>query len=607
MKLQYEIVRTKEQLSSLIGTLLSVPRFVFDLETNSLETHSETIKIVGVGFTWKPGQGIYVPFNAELSPEYLLGELEPVFSSDVLKIGQNLKYDVRVLHHFGTKVNAISFDTLIAHYCLYSDQLKHGLDDICLHHLNFVKVRTGTLIPRKSKTNKNPSMADSPIEKVAAYCCEDTDFTYRMYEELKRLLEEPGNEHAKKLFYEVEMPLMPIITQMECNGVKISQAKLNDILDTISIDIASMQGEIKKIIGREITITKPADIEQAVYKDLKLHEKYGLTIKTTKTGKMSTSEKDLACMRKEPIVDYIMKLKKIHKLLSTYVLGMPEFINEKTGLIHAWFNQHITATGRLSSSDPNLQNIPQRSDQGKLIRGAFVSRWTDEGGLIFSADQSQAELRILAHMSQDPVLLEAYRNNLDVHQRVASIMFHKKYEDVDKKERNSVKTINYGLLYGMGVAKLAIELNVSMDEAESLKLTYLSTLKGVKNFIHDTIRFLNKHGYTETIFGRRRYLPTINSTINSERAEAISAGVNHTAQGSNADIIKRAMIKISPYLETKKSLMIMQVHDELVFDVHPTEIEIIKPDIIKLLESTVTLSVPMIAEGRYGRSWMDAH
>jgi DNA polymerase-1 len=615
--LAYKILKTRKEVDDLISLLVRNGRFVVDLETTGLETFSPDLKIVGVGFSIQSFEAYYVPFNApewatelEGDPSTVLLDLfKPILEDPCLgKIGQNIKYDCRVFRKFGVRVQGIVFDTLLASYCLFSDKCKHSLDDMSMNHFGHIKIRTKSVIPKKKKKKgEAPStMWDAPVDEVGIYCMEDVDFTFRLYEYFSILLVSKGYEKPRKIFEEIEMKLYPIIIDMECNGVQIDTVPISKIREELITTSTQLKKDICDAAGWEVTLTKPADIAKLIYDDLKIFEKRGIPIRYTRTKKRATTQKVLAIVADDPVVSKILTIKKMNKLLSTYVDGIPRQISKVTGKVHASFNQHSTSTGRLSSDSPNLQNIPQREEVGKRIRGAFVSSYPN--GQILSADYSQQELRILAHLSGEPVLVETYKNNQDAHIRVASKIFGVPEDKVTKTQRDYCKTINYGLMYGMGEKKLSDELKITTDEAAQLMETYLGKMTNVAQYIKDTEKFLSKHGFTETMYGRRRYLPNVFSYMKFTKLEAFREGVNHTVQGSGADQVKMAMIKLDRFLSdsNKKSKLIMQVHDEIVIDVHPDELDITST-VSEIMSNVDQLSVPMLAEAKLGKSWKDAH
>lgn len=609
MNINYNIVNNKESYKALLDDIRNRSLFTFDLETTGLATHSEEIQIVGIGFCYSAGSAYYIPFNGVLNSNEILNDLKDIFENDTIsKTGHNVKFDARVLDRFGIKVKNIIFDTMVASYCLYGDRIRHNLDDITLHHFNHVKVRTKTLIPKKSKTNPNPSMLQSSIEDVGIYCCEDVDFSFRAYQLFTKLFALEENQAAAKIFYTIDMPLVEVLLEMECGGVKIDESKMDALREELSTELTSLQNEINLLANREVTLTNPTDLSSLLYTELDLCKKYKVNVKSTASGSLSTEKDTLKLFSLEPVVNRILEYKTLSKLISTYILSIPEFISKHTGLMHPFFSQTRTSTGRLASSDPNCQNIPAKNSVGKKIRGTFVSRWS--GGKILAADYSQAELRILAHISKEPVFIKAYNENVDIHLAVAAdIIYDKPKEEVLKEERTAVKTINFGLLYGMRAKKLAATLNINIKIAEKMMNKYMTKMKGLKNFLDSARDSARANGYTETYFGRRRYVSKIFSSNTMDQWAAEREAANHIIQGTNADIIKLAMIEIKAMLSRRKlkSKLILQVHDELVLDVHPDELSFMKDEVIKIMESIVQFDVVMKAEGLYADSWSEAH
>jgi len=608
-QLEYTIVNNKDQFDFFISELNSQSEYAFDLESNGLVTHGKDTQIVGIGFSWKQGKAYYIPFNGEILPEYILANISTAFENESInKIGHNIKFDTRLLDRFGIKVRGIYFDTMVANYCINGDRTTHNLDDLTLHFFNHVKIRTKTLIPKKSKKNQTPSMLDSSVDMVGTYCCEDVDFTYRLYKLLHELLDRPGNEHCKKLFYTIDMPLVSVLTKIECAGTKVSTEKLEYVRQKISVDIEAAQQVVDTLAGRPIVLTKPADISKLLFEDLKLHINKKIDVEKTATGQFSTDAATLKKFEGDPIVDAILKYKLLTKIMSTYVVGLGEHISEHTGFIHTFYGQTSTSTGRFNSSSPNLQQLPSRKEQGKEIREAFVSRFP--GGKILAVDYSQAELRILAHMGQEKVFIKAYQNKEDVHTSVASeVVFEVPRDKVTPEQRTIVKTINFGLLYGMRAKKLAKTLNISVEEATAIMEKYMAKMIGLKKFLDNARSYLAINGYTENFFGRRRYIPKIFSNDQLDQWSAEREGANNIIQSTNADIIKIAMIRIQDMLERNryKTKMIMQVHDELVFDVPADEIDTVKNKIVDIMQSVVSFDIMMVAEAKYGDNWKEAH
>ncbi len=607
-QIKYTIINTEEALQTFLRNLRAQSEFVFDLETNSLETHSDSIKIVGMGFGWEEGSAFYIPFNGDLDPQSILQEVSTSFTDpSVGKIGHNIKFDARVLNRFGINISNIKFDTCVASYALYGDRLAHNLDDLTLYHFNHVKIRTRSVIPSKSKSNPNPSMLDTPIKEVAMYCMEDVDFCYRLYRQLKNVLDLPNNAYCRKLFYEIDMPLVSVLLRMECNGVKISDKKIEELREKVSNDMLKIVNEIKSAFG-DVALTNNNHISKILYEDLELDKHMNIEVELTASGKRSTAATTLRKFKSDLVVSKILQYKMLSKLMSTYITALPEYVSKHTGLVHAFFNQTGTATGRLSSNSPNLQQIPARTDLGKEIREAFVSRF--EGGKILSIDYSQAELRILAHMGNETVFINAFNNNEDVHTTVAAdVVFSVPREQVTKPQRTTVKTINFGLLYGMRAKKLAKELGISFESAAEIMDIYMNKMSGLKSFLDDARTKLKQQGYTENFFGRRRY---INKIYHHDQLYVWSAereGANNIIQSTNADIVRIAMIRVQDMLDNGnyKTKMIMQVHDELIFDVPPEELDIIVPKIKSIMENIVAFNVKMIADGSLADNWSAAH
>jgi DNA polymerase-1 len=611
--LSYNIIDTDSDFDSLVSLLSNQSRFCFDLETNSLETHGLDSKIVGIGFCFKEAEAYYVPFNGNLSKKngipYISSFLQPLFiDSSIAKIGHNIKFDSRFLNRHGVNVTNIYFDTMVASYCLYGDRFNHNLDDLTLHHLNHIKIRTKSIIPKKTKDNPNPTMLDVPIEKVAMYCCEDVDYTYRLFKVFKSYLEYPSNMHSKKIFYEIDMPLVPVLIDMECEGVKLSTAKLEELREKVSVDLDNLQKDINLLAKREVTLTKPADIAAVLFDELKLDMKRDITIDKTPTGLASTAADSLEKLQGEPIVDKILDYKLLTKIMSTYIIALPDYISKHTGMVHPFFGQTSTATGRFNCSNPNFQQIPARTEIGKQIREAFISRFN--GGKILAVDYSQAELRILAHMADEKVFIKAYNNNEDVHIAVASeVVYDIPKEEVTKEQRTNCKTVNFGLLYGMRTKKLAKNLAISLEESTLIMTNYMGKMLGLKKFLDDTNIFLSKHGYTENYFGRRRYIPKIFSNDQLDQWSAQREGGNNTVQSTNADIIRIAMRRIFDMLKRNRydTVLILQIHDELVFDVPLHEIDLVTPKIVDIMESVVQFKVKMKAEAKHADNWAAAH
>lgn len=605
----YTIINNSNELRSFISELRNQNEFAYDTETNSLDTHGLQSEIVGLGLCYHENEAYYIPFNGSIDPKEIIEHISTIFFDDsIKKIGHNMKFDSRALHRAGVITNNMYFDTMVASYCLHGDRIAHNLDDLALHFTNRVKIRTKSIIPKKTKDNPTPSMKQADINLVGTYCCEDVDYTYRLYKIFKKLLDLPQNAYAKKIFYSMDMPLVKVLTTMECEGVKISEKRLDDLKEEISSSLNALQKDIDEIAKRPITLTKPADISELLYNELKLNEKLNIDLVLTDTGQASTSADTLSKYAGVPVVDKIIEYKILTKLMSTYITAIPEHISRYTGLLHPFFGQTFTSTGRLNSSDPNCQNIPAKTKIGKKIREIFVSRF--EGGKIMAIDYSQAELRILAHMSKEPIFIKSYQEEKDIHTMIAAeVVFEKLIEQITADERRIVKTVNFGLLYGMRAKKLALTLKIPLELAEKIMDKYLGKMSKLKGFLDNARSTLAEKGYTESYSGRRRYIPKIYSKDKFERWAAERESANHVIQGSNADIIRMAMIKIHDLIQSNnyKSKMILQVHDELVFDLHPSEIDILPNKVKDIMQNVVTFDIVMRADAKIADNWAEAH
>lgn len=614
--LDYKILYKKEEILDLASYLLNFHTIVFDLETTGLDTHTNgNFETVGFGFCVDEGKAFYIPVNSFDTHGLTEKELWEIFK-DILenesigKVGQNIKYDARVCARNNIKLFPIIFDTMLASYCLYSDRIGHGLDDQSLYHFNIVKTRTKEVIPKKKpKDTVTPTMKDANIEIVANYCMEDVDFCYRLYKYLKILLHLPENDFAKKIFYSIELPLLPVLIDMECDGIKIDEDSLDIYRQAISKRIVKYNNYIEKKIGKELEITKPAELAKILYEELKIDKEFGVEVPTTKSGQKTTSSKILDKLKGSSVIRAVQSIKKLQKLINTYLVPLPEHLGYD-GLLHPSFSQS-TSTGRLACKSPNIMQIPSRDEKGRFLRRMFISRWRDIGGKILAADMSQAELRIMAHISRDETLVKAYTEGVDVHDLSLSRIENKLKEGgIDiKLKRSDVKVLNFGMIYGMGPTKLSADLNIPMETAVSIVHTYLATMTGVKNYLESNAKFLSKNGYVETLKGRRRYIPKIYSNDRAKVSEAKREGGNMPVQGTNADMIKEAMILCSRKLKSKnlKSKMIMQVHDELVFDVFPGEEEVLKDLVKDSIIASSQLIVPMQVGLQIGVNWSEAH
>ena len=532
------------------------------------------------------------------SAQKIVNEFKSVYEDErILKIGQNIKYDLMVLQNYGITLKGEIFDTMIAHYLL-QPELRHGMDYLAEVYLNYQTIHIEELIGPKGKNQKN--MADLPPSQVYEYACEDADITLKLKNVFEPKLKEEG---CYDLFREVEMPLMPVLAWMERNGVCIDTEALKETSTLYTKEMNRLEEEIHALAGEPFNIASPKQVGEVLFEKLKISEKP----KKTKTGQYVTSEEVLETLRtRHPIVEKILEHRGLKKLLGTYIDALPKLINPETGHIHTSFNQTITTTGRLSSSNPNLQNIPVRNEEGKEIRKAFIP---EPGCEFFSADYSQIELRIMAHLSGDPHMIEAFREGHDIHAATAAKIYKKPLEEVTREERSKAKTANFGIIYGITVFGLAERMNVSRAEAKELIDGYFITYPKVKEYMQKSIETAREKGYTETIYHRKCYLRDINSHNAVVRGYAERNAINAPIQGSAADIIKIAMIAIYRRFreERLRSKMILQVHDELNFSVYPEEKERVQQIVIEEMERAYTMQVPLEADYGWGRNWLEAH
>lgn len=538
-----------------------------------------------------------VPANREEALK-IVNIFKPAFENPhSLKIGQNIKYDLNVLAHYGVTLQGKMFDTMIAHYVL-QPELRHGMDYLAEVYLHYETIKIEELIGPKGK--KQGNMRDLPPADVYKYACEDADVTLKLKHVLEKELVENGVE---KLFEEIEMPLMPVLAYMERNGVRIDPEALKETSRHFTARMNQIEQEVYQLAGMEFNIASPKQVGEVLFDRLKIVEK----AKKTKTGQYVTSEEVLESLKgKHEIVGKILEHRGLKKLLGTYIDALPQLINPATGRIHTSFNQTVTATGRLSSSNPNLQNIPIRNEDGKEIRKAFIP---DEGCEFFSADYSQIELRIMAHLSEDPHMIEAFQKGQDIHAATAAKIYKVKLEDVTREQRSKAKTANFGIIYGISVFGLAERLNVDRKEAKELIDGYFENYPKVKAYMDESIRQAREKGYIETIFKRKRYLPDINSKNAVVRGYAERNAINAPIQGSAADIIKVAMIRIYRRFQEEgiRSKMILQVHDELNFSVLPEEKEKVQQIVISEMEAAYKMKAPLRADYGWGQNWLEAH
>jgi DNA polymerase-1 len=593
----YILVDTKAKRANLISQLFLQKSVCFDTETTGVDVF--TAEMVGLSFCYEKGQAWYValPENRD-DCSAILQEFKAFFQTEhIVKIGQNVKFDLLMLRMYDIQLRGEIFDTMIAHYLL-QPELRHGMDYLAEIYLNYRTIHFNELVGGKGKNQLNIREVD--INLLKDYAAEDADITFQ----LKEILEtEIKKNKLEKLFYEIEMPLMRVLASMEFNGVRIDSEALKQSSLILTEEMLLIEKDIHKLAGTTFNVSSPAQVGEILFDQLKLDEK----AKKTKTGQYSTSEDILEKIKsKHPIVGKILDYRGLKKLLSTYIDALPLLINPRTGKVHTSFNQTVAATGRLSSTNPNLQNIPIRDAQGKEIRKAFIP---DDNAIFLSADYSQIELRIMAHLSGDTHMIDAFKSGYDIHTATAARIFKIPMEEVDSDMRRKAKTANFGIIYGISTFGLAERLNISRGEAKELIDGYFQTYPSVKTYMDNAIQQAKVNGFVETIFGRKRFLSDINSQNSVVRGYAERNAINAPIQGSAADIIKIAMIKIHARLkqENLKTLMNMQVHDELNFSVPKEELEIVRALVIEEMENAVQLNVRLIADCGVGSNWLEAH
>ncbi|OKL40939.1 DNA polymerase I [Pontibacter flavimaris] len=597
----YHLINTPELRQSLIQYLLKQEEISWDTETTGIDPI--TARLVGMSFCYRPGEAYYVPVPPDdvKEAQSIIDDFRTVLENpNISKIGQNIKYDILVLKKYKVEVQGPIFDTMLAHYLL-EPEMRHNMDVLAETYLNYSPVPITDLIGLRGKNQK--TMADLEPEEVADYACEDADVTLRLKLYFEPLLQEQG---LMKLFRDVENPLVQVLADVENEGVSIDSGALADFSTQLESEIITIEKRIFEIAGTQFNIGSPKQLGEILFDRLELHGKS--KIKKTKTGQHATGEEILSKLAGEhEIVRLILDHRQLTKLKSTYIDALPQLVCELDGRVHTSFNQAVTATGRLSSTNPNLQNIPIRTERGREIRKAFVAR--DSKHQIISADYSQIELRIMADFSGDPTMKEAFKNGLDIHASTASKVFHVPLEQVDSEMRRKAKTVNFGIIYGISAFGLAERLGIARREAADIIEAYFHEFPAVKEYMDTTIEKARELEYAETLLGRRRYLRDINSRNQTIRAFAERNAINAPIQGTAADIIKIAMINIHDYLRQEKlqTRMILQVHDELLFDAPKEEIEIVTPKIVELMTNALPLSVPMEVGLGVGDNWLEAH
>ncbi len=602
---KYNIIKTPEAFEDLLEQLKKSKGFVLDTETTGIDPLRA--EPVGLSFAMKEKEAFYVPVN--LFPQLLEGgkkeilkKLKPILEDESIpKWGQNIKYDALLLNMQGIDVKPIAFDTMIASYCIAPAGREHNLDFLALHYLDFKKIPTTDLIG----TGRNQITMDQvPIDRVGEYACEDADMTLRLKPIFEKELK--GN-HAQRLFTEIEMPLVPVLAAMERRGVKIDMDLLGKMSKDLGKKAEKLAQQIHEIAGEEFNINSNQQLGKILFEKLKIQEQANVKrVKKTKTG-YSTDAATLENYEAVPVIQKLLEYRSYTKLKNTYLDALPELVHPKTGRVHTSFNQAVAATGRLSSTDPNLQNIPIRTEVGREIRRAFVAG--EKGWSILSADYSQIELRLVAHFAQDKRLISAFKNDRDIHRETAALVFDLDPKEVTPDIRARAKAINFGIIYGMGPQRLAKETGMTLEEAKRFIETYFKTFPQVRSFLDGLLADAIKNGYVETVYGRRRAVPELESENPGIRAAAQNIAVNTPIQGSAADLIKLAMIRIHARLakEKREAAMLLQVHDELVFEVPEKEIEQIKKLVREEMEGVSDLDVPLKVEMGVGQNWLEAH
>lgn len=593
----YQLIESEEEARKIRDYFLTKEILSFDTETTS--TNAIDAELVGLSFAVEEFKAVYVAVPAEReAAQRMVDIFRPLYQSEhIMKVGQNIKYDYEVLRRYGIEVRGPMFDTMLAHY-IVQPELHHNMDYMAETLLGYQTIHIDQLIGPRGKGQR--SMRDLQPQEVYEYAAEDADVTLRLKNVLEQKLKEVDGE---RLFYDIEMPLVPVLAEMELTGVCLDTAALAETGKKFNRRLAEYEQKIYAEAGETFNISSPKQVGDILFGKMKIVDKP----KKTKTGQYVTSEEVLTQLRsRAPIVDDILSYRGLKKLLGTYVEALPRLINPRTGHIHTCFNQAITATGRLSSSDPNLQNIPIRDDDGKEIRKSFVP---EPGCLFFSADYSQIELRIMAHLSQDEHMLDAFRSGTDIHAATAAKIWHVPVEEVTPEQRKKAKQANFGIIYGISTYGLAQRMNISNSEARQLIDDYFATFPRVKAYMDEAIATCREKGYAETIYHRRRYLPDIASRNATVRGFAERNAINAPIQGSEADIIKVAMIHIFKRFATEglRSRMILQVHDELNFSVYPEEREQVERIVIEEMENACRLSIPLTADAGWGANWLEAH
>jgi DNA polymerase-1 len=594
----YQHIDSAKGLQLLLKYLMRQKTVCFDTETTSLNTFSAAL--VGIAFSWEKGKGYYVSFPENKEEVRQILELLRSFfeAENIEKVGQNLKYDLKVLKNYGLDVKGKLFDTMIAHYLLQPD-MRHNMEVLSETYLKYKPQSIEELIGKKGKNQR--SMREVSLDKQTEYAVEDADITLQLKNYFEPELEKHG---LTKLFRELEMPLVRVLTEMEMEGIKLDATFLNSLIKDLNKDILTLESEIYRLANVEFNIGSPQQLGNVLFEHLKISSKP----KKTKTGQYATGEEVLKGLKNEhTIIEKILEWRGLNKLKNTYVETLPKQVNPKTGHIHTTFSQAVAATGRLSSNDPNLQNIPIRTERGRAVRKAFVPR--NEDYILLDADYSQIELRVIASLSGEPNMIQAFQNGEDIHKSTASKVYKIPLDQVSKEQRSNAKTVNFGIIYGVSAFGLSQQTDLNRTEAKELIDAYYETYPTLKKYIGEQVHKAREQGYVETILGRRRYLKNINSQNQVVRSAEERNAVNAPIQGSAADIIKIAMIDIQKELEKGdfKSKMLLQVHDELVFDVYKPELEKVQQMIKETMENAYQLEVPLVVDMGVGNDWLEAH
>lgn len=583
------------ELNKLVDALLASPEFCFDTETTSIDAHDA--EIIGIALSSKKNEGYYVNLLHE-DKALFLSILKPLFSCKAVKIAQNLKYDLLVLQHAGIELTPPFYDTMLAHYLLEPDK-RHKMDELARNFLKYDPIAIETLIGKKGKDQLN--MATIEPKKVAIYAAEDADITLQLYHVFKPLIKEQSLE---KVLFDIELPLVPVLAQMERNGVKLDIGFLSQYSHELAAFISELEKDIISLAGVKFNIASPKQLGEVLFDKLKLMDKP----KKTKTGQYQTNEEVLQKLANtHEIVGKILDYRELQKLKSTYVDALPLLVSKKTGRVHTSFNQAIAATGRLSSNNPNLQNIPIRTEKGRHIRKAFVA--SSDSHVLVSADYSQIELRVIASVSKDKSMMEAFIQNLDIHTSTAAKVFDVHYDEVTKEMRSKAKMVNFGIIYGISAFGLSERLGIPRKEAKEIIDEYFVKFPGIKSYMDNTIAEAKQNGYVKTLLGRRRYVPDISSANQTVRGFAERNAINAPIQGAAADMIKLAMIKVQNKLKelNLKTILTLQVHDELLLDVPLDELEIVTTLVKEEMQQAMELDVPVVVEAGFGKNWLQAH